>query len=116
MAITATSKVLPLGTPSDAALTYGLGEEWMRNGFLSVVGGVPLFDVDPAMVPGTVNTTGEMLGMKGLILISGRIGRAYAPVYTAFAEGSPLVIEMEPARAATTPFTSTVPPSWTPKS
>ena len=89
-------KVLPLGTPSDAALTYGLGEEWMRNGFLSVVGGVPLFDVDPAMVPGTVNTTGEMLGMKGLILISGRIGRAYAPVYTAFAEGSPLVIEMEP--------------------
>lgn len=89
-------KVLPLGTPSDAALTYGLGEEWMRNGFLGVVGGVPLFDVEPAMVPGTVNTTGDMIGMKGLIIISGRIGRAYAPIYTAFADGSPLVIEMEP--------------------
>ena len=95
-------KVLPLGTPSDAALTYGLGMEWMRNGFLAVVGGVPLFDVEPAMVPGTVNTTGEMLGMKGLILISGRIGRAYAPIYTAFADGSPLVIEMEPRETGDT--------------
>lgn len=95
-------KVLPLGTPSDAALTYGLGYEWMRNGFLAVVGGVPLFDVEPAMVPGTVNTTGEMLGMKGLILIAGRIGRAYAPVYTAFADGSPLVIEMEPRETGDT--------------
>lgn len=95
-------KVLPLGTPSDAALTYGLGYEWMRNGFLAVVGGVPLFDVEPAMVPGTVNTTGDMLGMKGLILISGRIGRAYAPIYTAFADGSPLVIEMEPRETGDT--------------
>lgn len=95
-------KVLPLGTPSDAALTYGLGMEWMRNGFLAVVGGVPLFDVDPAMVPGAVNTTGDMLGMKGLILISGRIGRAYAPIYTAFADGSPLVIEMEPRETGDT--------------
>lgn len=95
-------KVLPLGTPSDAALTYGLGMEWMRNGFLAVVGGVPLFEVDPAMVPGTVNTTGEMLGMKGLILISGRIGRVYAPIYTAFADGSPLVIEMEPRETGDT--------------
>ena len=95
-------KVLPLGTPSDAALTYGLGYEWMRNGFLAVVGGVPLFDVEPAMVPGTVNITGEMLGMKGLILITGRIGRAYAPVYTAFADGSPLVIEMEPRETGDT--------------
>lgn len=95
-------KVLPLGTPSDAALTYGLGYEWMRNGFLAVVGGVPLFEVDPAMVPGTVNTTGDMLGMKGLILISGRIGRAYAPIYTAFADGSPLVIEMEPRETGDT--------------
>ena len=95
-------KVLPSGTPSDAALTYGLGYEWMRNGFLAVVGGVPLFEVEPAMVPGTVNTTGDMLGMKGLILISGRIGRAYAPIYTAFADGSPLVIEMEPRETGDT--------------
>ena len=95
-------KILPLGTPSDAALTYGLGLEWMRNGFLSVVGGVPLFEVNPAMVPGTVNTTGDMIGMKGLIIISGRIGRAYAPVYTAFADGSPLVIEMEPRETGDT--------------
>lgn len=95
-------KILPLGTPSDTALTYGLGLEWMRNGFLSVVGGVPLFEVNPAMVPGTVNTTGDMIGMKGLIIISGRIGRAYAPVYTAFADGSPLVIEMEPRETGDT--------------
>lgn len=95
-------KVLPSGTPSDAALTYGLGAEWMRNGYLGVVGGVPLYDVEPAMVPGTVNTTGEMLGMKGTILITGRPNATYAPIYTAFADGSPLVLEMEPRETADT--------------
>ncbi len=88
--------VLPQGTPSDAALTYGLGYQWMRNGYLGVVGGVPLFDVQNVMLPGTVNTTGEMIYPKDLIVIAARAGSAYAPVYTAFAEGSPLMVQMEP--------------------
>lgn len=92
----ALQKVLPSGTASDAALTYGLGLEWMRNGFLSVAGGVPLFEVDQTMIPGTVNTTGQMVFPKNLIIIAGRAGAAYAPVYTAFAEGSPLVVQMDP--------------------
>lgn len=88
--------MLPSGAPSDAALTYGLGQEWMRNGYLGVAGGVPLFEVEQAMAPGTVNTAGQMMFPKDLILIAGRAGSAYAPIYTAFAEGSPLVVEMSP--------------------
>jgi len=95
-AYTALQQVLPLGTPSDAALTYGLGQEWMRNGFLGVVGGVPLFEIEQTLLPGTVNTTGEMMFPKDIIIIAGRAGSAYAPVYTAFADGSPLVVEMNP--------------------
>ncbi len=92
----ALQQVLPSGTPSDAALTYGLGQEWMRNGFLGVAGGVPLFEIQQAMLPGTVNTTGEMMFPKDMIIVAGRAGSAYAPVYTAFAEGSPLVVQMDP--------------------
>lgn len=92
----ALQQVLPSGAPSDAALTYGLGQEWMRNGYLGVAGGVPLFEVEQAMAPGTVNTAGQMMFPKDLILIAGRAGSAYAPIYTAFAEGSPLVVEMNP--------------------
>lgn len=93
----ALQKVLPSGTSQDAALTYGLGEEWMRNGFLGTVGGVPLFEVTQAMVPGTVNTTGTFVYPDDLIIIAGRPGAAYAPIYIAFADGSPLVLELTPS-------------------
>lgn len=92
----ALQQVLPKGTPSDAALTYGLGLEWMRNGFLGVVGGVPLFEIEQALLPGTVNTTGQMMFPNDTIIIAGRAGSTYAPIYTAFADGSPLVVEMNP--------------------
>lgn len=92
----ALQRVLPSGTSSDAALTYGLGQEWMRNGFLGVAGGVPLFEVEQALMPGTVNTTGQMMFPKDMLIIAGRAGAAYAPIYTAFADGTPLVMEMNP--------------------
>jgi len=92
----ALQQVLPKGTPSDAALTWGLGQEWMRNGFLGVAGGVPLFEVEQSLLPGTVNTTGQMMFPNDTIIIAGRAGSAYAPIYTAFADGSPLVVEMNP--------------------
>lgn len=93
-------KVLPSGTTQDAALTYGLGAEWMRNGFLGTVGGVPLFEVTQAMVPGTVNTTGTLVYPDDLIILAGRPGETYAPIYTVFADGSPITIEMNPSQTA----------------
>lgn len=93
----ALQKVLPSGTAQDAALTYGLGVEWMRNGYLGTVGGVPLYEVTQAMVPGTVNTTGNFVYPEDLIIIAGRPGSVYAPVYIAFADGSPLVLELTPS-------------------
>ena len=48
------AKLLPTSTAVDAALTYGLGEEWMRNGFLGVVQGIPVFEMRNAMLPGMV--------------------------------------------------------------
>ena len=92
----ALQQVLPKGTPSDAALTYGLGQEWMRNGFLAVVGGVPLFEVEQALLPGTVNSTGQMMFPKDTIIIFFCNDTATAEIYTGFAEGSPLVVEMNP--------------------
>ena len=53
-------------------------------------------EIQQAMLPGTVNTTGEMMFPKDMIIVAGRAGSAYAPVYTAFAEGSPLVVQMDP--------------------
>lgn len=92
--------VLPSGSSADAALTYGLGPEWMRNGFLGVVGGVPLFEINQALVPGTVNTTGDMIFPNDQIYITARVGDAYAPVYCAMAEGSPITIELDPSQTA----------------
>ena len=92
--------VLPNGTTSDAALTYNLGPEWIRNGFLAMVGRVPLYEVRQALVPGTVNTTGKLIFPNDQIYIMGRAGQALAPIYGAMAEGSPITIEMEPSETA----------------
>lgn len=92
--------VLPSGTPSDAALTYGLGPEWMRNGFISLVGRVPMFEVMPAMVPGTVNTTGTMFGLDDNIFIAARVGESYAPIYAALVDGFPVMLEYTPSETA----------------
>jgi hypothetical protein len=93
-------KVLPSGTASDAALTYQLGEEWMRNGFVSMVGRVPLFEIMPAMVPGTVNTTGTMIDLDKHLFITARVGDAMAPIYGAIAEGWPVAMEYTPSETA----------------
>lgn len=92
--------VLPSGTAADAALTYNLGPEWMRNGFLGVVGGVPLYEVRQALVPGTVNTTGKQIFPNDKIFITARVGNSLAPVYAAMAEGSPLTVELDPSKTA----------------
>lgn len=85
--------VLPSGTASDTALTFGLGEEWMKNGFLSMVGRVPLYEVMPALLPGTVNTTGKMIGLDDQIFITARVGDGLAPIYATFVDGWPVTLE-----------------------
>lgn len=96
----ALQKVLPSGTASDAALTHGLGEEWVRNGFISLVGRMPLYEVSQAMVPGTVNTTGTMIFPTDMLFITGRAGNGYAPVYVGMNEGGPIEITMVPGETA----------------
>ena len=92
--------VLPSGTASDVALTYNLGPEWMKNGFLSMAGRVPLFEVSQALVPGTVNTTGTMIFPTDQIYIAGRIGDSYAPIYAVMNDDSPVTVEMMPTESA----------------
>lgn len=91
---------LPSGTPADAALTYGLGEEWFKNGFISMVGRVPLYEVRPAMVPGRVNTTGDMIGLPNSLYITARVGAGRAPVQGVIAEGWPVTLEYSPSETA----------------
>ena len=59
-------------------MSWSLATSWnhliCRNGFLAVVGGVPLFEVEQALLPGTVNTTGQMMFPNDTIIIAGRNG------------------------------------------
>lgn len=92
--------ILPSGTPSDAALTYGISEEWVRNGFVGMVGRVPLYEVLPAMVPNTINTTGDLIGLGDQVFITARVGDALAPVYVVFADGWPVTLEYTASETA----------------
>lgn len=92
--------VLPNGTPSDASLTFGISEEWVKNGFVGMVGRVPLYEVMPAMVPGTINTTGDMVGLGDNIFITARVGDSLAPIYAAFVDGWPITLTYSPSTTA----------------
>lgn len=91
--ISALQAVLPTATPVDAALTYGMGEEWMKSGFVSMAAGIPLYEVLPAMVPGTSATTGDMIGLPNdQLFIMARSGYGRAPVQGVIAEGWPVTL------------------------
>lgn len=91
--ISALQAVIPTGTPVDAALTYGLGEEWMKSGFVSMAAGIPLYEVLPAMVPGTSATTGDMIGLPNdKLYIMARSGYGRAPVQGVIAKGWPVTL------------------------
>ncbi len=92
--------VLPSGTPVDASLTFGISDEWMKNGFVSMVGRVPLYEVMPALLPGTINTTGDMIGLNDQIFITARVGDGLAPVYVCFVDGWPVTLEYTPSTTA----------------
>ena len=87
-------------TAVDAALTYGLGEEWMRNGFLGVVQGIPVFEMKNAMLPGQVNGAGGMVMTDTNAYIAARVGDGYAPIYIGVEEGTPITLELTPRETA----------------
>ena len=94
------AKLLPTSTAVDAALTYGLGEEWMRNGFLGVIQGIPVFEMRNAMLPGMVNGAGTMVMTDTNAYIAARVGEGYAPIYIGMEEGTPITLELEPRETA----------------
>lgn len=96
----ALAKLLPTGTTQDAALTYGLGSEWMRNGYLGTIQGVPAFELLNAVVPGTQNTTGNLVLDSTDVWIAARRGNGYAPVYIGFEDGTPITLELMPHETA----------------
>lgn len=104
----ALSKVLPSGTAVDAALVYGQGSEWFRNGFIGMVNRVQLIEVLPSIVPGTVNTTGTTIFPTDTIYIAARASDGLAPMHGVYAEGSPITVEWEPHDAADFSMTLTV--------
>lgn len=91
---------LPTGTAQDAALTYMLGREWMDNGYLGTVQGIRSFALTNAMVPGTQNTTGQLVLNDSNLYIAASRGNGYAPIYIGFEDGSPITLELEPHETA----------------
>ena len=94
------AKLLPTSTAVDAALTYGLGEEWMRNGFLGVVQGIPVFEMKNARLPGQANGAGGMVMTDTNAYIAARVGDGYAPIYIGVEEGTPITLELTPRETA----------------
>ncbi|MBO5969237.1 MAG: hypothetical protein J6S14_12150 [Clostridia bacterium] len=96
----ALAKVLPSGTAQDAALTYGLGQEWFSKGFMGTCMGVPLAALQNTYVAGQVNLASptEMLSANTIYMLP-RAGEGFAPVYVIF-EDDPIVLEMSPDQTA----------------
>ena len=96
--ISALSKVIPTDGLGAAitGLQYGLGEQWFRSGFLPNAAGVQLLEVTPAIVPGTQNSTIEIMDTGTNIFIAAKGGYGYAPIYGGYYEGTPLTLEMTP--------------------
>lgn len=96
--INALSKVLPVdGTPAAiTGLQYGLGEEWIRRGFLPNAAGVQLLEIYPAIVPGTQNSTLDTISFGNDIVIAAKGGYGYAPIYGGYYEGFPMTLELRP--------------------
>ena len=94
------AKALPTSTAQDAALTYMLGDEWMRNGYMGTIQGIRSFAIGNAAVPGTQNSTGALVLADSKIYIAASKGNGYAPIYIGFEDGSPIVLEMEPHQTA----------------
>ena len=94
------AKMLPTGTAQDSALTYMLGGDWMRNGYMGTIQGIRSFEVFNAIVPGTQNTTGDLVLNDNTVYLAASRGNGYAPIYIGFEDGAPITIEMAPHQTA----------------
>ena len=92
------SKVLPTDGTGAAVvgLQYGLGEDWIRRGYLPNASGVQLLEIMPSIVPGTQNSTLDTIDFGDSIMIAAKAGYGYAPVYAGYYDGSPLTLELRP--------------------
>lgn len=90
------NQVVPVDGAGGAILgmSYGLGDEWFRNGFLGNAAGVDLFPVTPSIVPGTQNSTLDTLDTGNNLYILAKGG--YKPIMGAYAEGSPFMLSANP--------------------
>lgn len=100
----ALTKALPSGNVNastvnlDAALATMLGIEWARYGYLGEYMGINLMPLEPALVPGTQNTTLTSLVPEDKIWIMATAG--YRPVYVGLEDGGEIQVELSPSQTA----------------
>lgn len=93
---TAMAHVLPSGTSQDASLTFMLGEEWNRAGYLGTVMGIKTFALENVMLPGTQYTTGTQLMADDVIYMAA--SSQAAPVWICFEDGTPITLELDASK------------------
>ena len=82
---------LGLVIPSSTYLQYGLGEQVAKEGFLDKYKGVRLFPIDPAILPGTINSlTPTLIVPDGYLYMIGM--GVYKPIKVVF-EGQNVSVE-----------------------
>lgn len=81
-------------------LQYGLGEQWFMEGYLPKAGGVDVVEAHPVIVPGTQNSTLAEISTGNNIYVVAKGGDGYAPMYGAYAEGSPITLTATPSETA----------------
>lgn len=98
----ALSAILPVDGTGAAilGLQYGLGEEWFKQGYLPNAAGVSLFEVTPAIVPGTQNNQLLTIDTGNNIYITAKAGAGYAPMRGVYAEGNPITLTATPSETA----------------
>jgi hypothetical protein len=79
--------------PNQLGLQYGLGEEWSKVGYLDSYKGFKLMEIDQALVPGTVNTTANLIVPNDIIYFMAVDG--YRPIKVVF-EGANVTVETVP--------------------
>jgi len=79
--------------PSTTGLQYGLGQELAKQGFLDRYKGVRVMPINPAQVPGTVNTTANLIVPTGSVYMIGM--GSYKPIKVVF-EGQNVTVETVP--------------------
>jgi len=79
--------------PNQVGLQYGLGEEWSKVGYLDSYKGFKLMEIDQALVPGTVNTTANLIVPDDVLYFIAVDG--YRPIKVVF-EGANVTVETVP--------------------